>query len=42
MNVVKNFQGLTYHHEKTNIILERAIDDCVQDLNTKELFCCRL
>ena len=32
----ENFQGLTYHHEKTNIILQGAIDDCVQDLNTKE------
>ena len=32
----ENFQGLTYHHEKTNITLQGAIDDCVQDLKTKE------
>ena len=32
----ENFQGLKYHHKKTNLILQGAIDDCVQNLKTKE------
>ena len=32
----ENFQGLKYHHKKSNLILQGAIDDCVQDLKTKE------
>ena len=33
----QNFQGLKYHHEKTNLIFQGALDDVVQDLKTKEL-----
>ncbi len=32
----ENFQGLKYHHKESNLILQGAIDDCVQDLETKE------
>ena len=33
----ENFQGVKHHYEKTNLIVQGAVDEILIDLNTKEL-----